>query len=109
MARPTNKQRFRPITVDGIRYLWRCADYNRTADIEVQLESESSARGQRLCANLKCGRPQRIITSRLVSTIILAAIADGWRPNDVALDYCTDVVSIGSEGQVALNRCLMIQ
>ncbi|MDB5335302.1 MAG: hypothetical protein JWN70_921 [Planctomycetaceae bacterium] len=109
MARPTNKQGFRPITVDNIRYLWRCGDHNRTADIEVQLASTSSARRQRLCANLKCERPQRIITSRIVSAIILAAIADGWRPNDVALDYCTDIVRVGPEGQVALNRCLMIQ
>jgi hypothetical protein len=84
MARPNKKQGFRPIIVDGVRYRWRYVDFNRTADLEVYLETESSARGQRLCVNFDCNAEWRgrvpPFTPRNVAIAIRAAIARGWRP-----------------------------
>ena len=109
MARPINKQGFRPVVVDNVRYRWRSDYHNRTADIEVHLESPSSVRGQRLCANLKCNLPSAIVTARLVSAIIASALAEGWQPNQVAPDYVAHVVNIQNDGSIAINRVVSNQ
>ena len=92
MARSSRKQGFRPITVDGAQYRWRCDD-NRTADLEIHLETESSARS-RLCVNFECPTLPLPITGRIVSAVIREAITVGWNPQNVVGDYSVDLVEV---------------
>jgi hypothetical protein len=96
MARPKRKQGFRPVVVDGIRYRWRFDEPNRTADLEIYLESESSARGQRLCVNFRNdGTPLHgtpfPLTGRAAATAIRMALERGWQPRTATGDFRLDL------------------
>jgi hypothetical protein len=85
-GRPKNNRGFRPIVVDEVRYRWRFGEFNRTADLEVYLETDTSARGQRLCSDRRVGMPMQT-TGKVVAQIIREALAAGWRPNEVGGDF----------------------
>ena len=99
MARPRIKRGFRPIVVNGIHYRWRACNANRTADIEVHCELESSARGQRLCVYLAEPIPAEavpfagqylhgtVVTPVAIAKLICDALSLGWQPLAAGEDF----------------------
>lgn len=98
MARPKLKKGFRRIVVDDVAYQWRVDD-DHAGDLNVILDSESSARSARLTVLLwKWGTftsmdgdafrgPCEVsVTPGIVRKVIIRALSCGWEPEGTIQD-----------------------